>query len=409
VSELARFMGKPGLARLWALAAERIERLGGVRGTIVLADATAEERRAIADLLGMRQEPDGLVRIPLGRLDAALRGSRLGVGLGEAVTTRHGTLRNRPAERAAAVRDWEEAIAAVAADPVVTARPALQRWLNDVVRAGLLRRLAKDDPGELLRAALAVLAVVPLGESELLPRVAARLAEHSHALDHGTPLATLVLRGIAALLDRPVPTTALDRRALWEAAGIVCDNLSCDVLVCNLAAEGDSLTARFLRDFAAAGEPVRLTLRQLTGADLRLPAGVCVYAVENPAVVSAASLAFGYRCPPMVCVDGVPTTAARRLLRTIAAAGRVLYHGDFDWAGVRIGNLLHAELHFEPWRFSAEDYLTAVAGAGVFPPLEGPAVEARWDERLAPAMASAGCAVQEEHVLNSLLSDLDRG
>jgi hypothetical protein len=48
------------------------------------------------------------------------------------------------------------------------------------------------------------------------------------------------------------------------------------------------------------------------------------------------------------------------LLRALRAAGaRLLHHGDFDWGGIRIGNVLHRQLSVEPWRFDTEAYLTA--------------------------------------------------
>ena len=48
------------------------------------------------------------------------------------------------------------------------------------------------------------------------------------------------------------------------------------------------------------------------------------------------------------------------LLRALAAAGaRLVHHGDFDWGGIRIGNVLHPRLPVVPWQFDAEAYIRA--------------------------------------------------
>lgn len=132
-----------------------------------------------------------------------------------------------------------------------------------------------------------------------------------------------------------------------------------------------------------------------------------VHVCENPAVVAAAAHRLGSRCAPLVCLEGQPTTAARVLLERLRAAGcPLVYHGDFDWSGVRIANLVMARHAARPWRFRAADYLAVVRRRLDARPLEGRAVEAAWDADLAPAMARAGVAVFEEQVIEDLLADL---
>ncbi len=410
--ELARFLRRTGFRRLWPAARQRLESLGGVRGTVRLAAAGEDERQALADLLGLATLPRGELRVALVRLDRALRESRFAVDLVSALAALGGPLRDRTAERASAVRRreqlWEDAVR----HGVVAAWPALTDWLAALRVSGLLQRLAAGgDERRLLEQALAVLAALAaLAEGDggvRLPVLASGVLGASHALDSGSPAATLVLRALAHRARRPPPRGAQARRELWQSAGVIADDLSCDVLTLGVAPLDGGRTGEGLRSLAAAGEPVWMTLRQLSAARLSFPPSLGVRICENPVVVATAADRWGPACPPLVCVNGFANHAARILLRGLAGAGAELwYHGDFDWAGLRIANNLREALPVRPWRFTAADYRAALRTGGEAPRLQGPPVEASWDSELGKAMTEAGRAVEEEAVLDDLLSDL---
>lgn len=178
------------------------------------------------------------------------------------------------------------------------------------------------------------------------------------------------------------------------------------MLILNLRGDDTTVTDRVLQLHAEAGEPCRLTTRQL----LRDPpafgpsiVGRWVYVCENPTVVASAANRLGARSQTLVCLEGQPRTAAHLLLsRLVTAGARVVYHGDFDWAGIHIGNLVMRRYGAAPWRFSSEDY-RAVRGRR---DLRGAAVAAIWDPRLEPTMTETGRVVYEEQVLDVLLADL---
>jgi uncharacterized protein (TIGR02679 family) len=129
---------------------------------------------------------------------------------------------------------------------------------------------------------------------------------------------------------------------------------------------------------------------------------------ENPAVVLAAANALGPAGPPLVCVGGQPTAAVVRLLTHLAEAGCALhYHGDFDWGGIRIANLLWGRLPMRAWRFDTRSYVERVPRRSA--PLRGRPVAAVWDPDLRPAIERHGVRLAEEAVLADLLADLTRG
>jgi len=223
-------------------------------------------------------------------------------------------------------------------------------------------------------------------------------------------MGTALLRAAARLAGWPeLPESAPARRQLWAEVGVACDALSADVLVLGIRPRGDALLARRLTDAADAGEPQRVTLREL-GPALEIGAERCVSICENPSVVASAADRLGARCPPLVCVEGVPSSAALRLLRSFKDGGaRLRVHADFDWAGVRIVNALVAMGLGEPWRSDAADFRRAIDAGLRGPALCGSRVEPGWSSSLGPAIADAGCSILEEQVLGDLLADLLKG
>jgi len=403
-------LGGPEYAQLFAGVRAAVEARGEAARTVTLDGLDTCERRALADLAGWNGVPEGRVRLDLDQLDWALRQSQLGASLREVLAALGGPISDRRAEarsrKEARERMWSGAAEACrAAD-----REDLGRWVDSLHRSGALARaagLARREPGELLDAALRVALALP-ARGELLAVFAARQACDPHALDVGAPLGGLVLRAAAAVAGiSDLPDSSSGRRRLWRAVGIECDALSTDVLVLGLRPEGDGLVPRQLRECAEAGEPRRLTLREVARSSLKVRSGAAVHVCENPAVAEAAADALGSRCAPLVCVEGVASTAALTLLRALSGGGaRVLVHADLDWAGLRIAAQVLGEAGGIPWRMTAGDYRAALAASPHGPPLGGRPSTAAWDPDLVPAMVEGGRAVLEEQVIDVLLRDL---
>jgi uncharacterized protein (TIGR02679 family) len=349
------------------------------------------------------------LKIDLTSVDSALRDAGIAESLRSALEQLDGPIVLLAATRAAARRAWS-GVADGRTDP------GLQRFLQAPVGMGLLKRLSGGDPlvaGDLCDRVEAVLRRLPAG-GVTRAQLAADVLGDPHALDSGRPVAALVLavwRRIAEPVTGP-PEDAIETdapgekaRAVWAKAGILVNELARPVLFLNLPVIGAGEHAHM------PGEPgyasLRLLMRSPPSWDV---AGRAVFVCENPNVVAIAADRFGRRCPPMVCTDGMPAAAQDKLLNQLVRKGAILrYHGDFDWAGLQIGNVVLREYKAQPWRFGAADYLAAVEAApSSGHRLQGGEVLASWDQDLAPAMRAHQISIAEEGVVAVLLEELQR-
>ena len=378
---------------------------------------TPEEHAALASLTGRPPRFAGSLLIDARAVDLALRQTGIAGSLRGALEELDGPIVNAAAARADQERLWTGVVAGCT-------HRGLAQYLQSPAAIGLLKRLSAGNLAgatHLCRQVEIVLQRLP-ARGLARAQLAADTLGDPHALDGGQAVATLVLAvwrlcaGPAeagndepqAKQDDAEPTRA-DLRAekardTWARAGVLVNELARPALALNVPVSDGTFTSH------PPGEPGYLSLRLL----LRTPplwavAGCVVHVCENPNLLAIAADRLGPLCRPLVCTDGMPAAAQDRMLSQLAHAGACLrYHGDFDWAGLRIGNHVMREYGALPWHFAAADYLAAVRTAprpGRL--LEGPQAEALWDAELAAVMQGHRLAIAEESVAQTLLRDLD--
>jgi len=403
---LRRTLGSPDLSWLLARLRRRLERGRGLSGRLSYARPSAEQRAALDTLLGRRPSAGATLSVDLARLEAVVREAELAPTLREAVEVLTGPVADRRAEAAAQDEAWSAAFAEAAER--LGERPELTPWLEALRAGGLVKRLTGDDVAlgrVLLRHAVAVVERLP-ADGVLLAELAAAATGDAHALDRGAPLGTVTVRAAALLGGVESWEGAAARREAWARAGVLVDELSAPALVFNLRADPTTPSGRILAVHADAAEPCRLSARLLVRDPPRFDpgwTGPLVHVCENPSVVAAAADRLGARSAPLVCTEGQPATAVRLLLDRLTRAGiRLAYHGDFDWGGLHVANVVFRRHDALPWRFTALDY----AGLQGALPLRGSPVAASWDALLEPELRRAGHAVHEEQVVEDVLADL---
>jgi uncharacterized protein (TIGR02679 family) len=339
---LLQWAGLPGPTKVLAAARRRREAGHSMAGRPLRVALGGAERDQVGKLLGTTWVLSGQ---QVGAKMLATAIESLGTDLDVLLTETGGPLRDRPAERAAARRDadGERALAATALAAAGVPATAVTGWL---ARRGLPRA----GSGQLLELAERcgqVWRKLPgsVGSTVLLTVLAADALGDPHALDKGSAVATGVLR----LLGVEVAATAQAWRAAWEEAGVVCDPVSSRVLVLNLILRGEAAACRLT---AVAGpEPLWLTWRSLSG-----PFGCDapdVHVCENPSVLIAAADQLGADALPLVCTNGRPSAAVRRLLATLAEGGATIHaRADDDPAGRDIVAALRTTIpSLKLWRY----------------------------------------------------------
>ncbi len=393
------------LSRVWVQVADRLERNGlQARGRIVVTRLDRSERHALGGMLGRVLASD-TCRVDLSSLDERLR-ARSDEGLAQAAEHVLGRpLVDRPAQRHARGEQREA--------PFSAARSWLEQhpdqvqgwtevWLATLRRDGLLMR--DPDPSGLMLRTLSVLATCledPSRPNLARTELAAAAAHDAHALDDDRRLSQLVLRALALRVDRPAPTSASERRDLWETVGVMTDSVSSTCLTRGLGVLDCWAGALRYRLAADAGDPIHVTWWDLRRG-LQMAPGQEVFVCENPRVLEAIAER-GLDGITVVCTSGRSTLVVLEVLRRLSGSGaHIRYHGDFDWPGVAMTNQLVAMFDVQPWRMSADDYLESPACL----PLAGSEVLPAWDAELGAAMRHRGLAVHEEAVLGTLLDSL---
>ena len=391
----------PGLGELWEVVRRGLDRNGPHwRGTITLPDLNRASDLSLSSLLGRKPTR----RLDLATLETALVRRHVGGDLSDAISRLGYTPSAAATERRAAQARVRTARAALANAIESWEEPWASKWADDLQRSGIIGGLDGDAVGGLAANVRRLLdhfeEAVNQGASRT--QLAATLFGSAHALDRGRKLTTVAE---SALRHCIVGGTGLEGRELWEAAGILADRVSAPVLTWSIPVVGTSPLAVQTHAATSGALPVHISLAALQKYPISVPRGSPVLVVENPRLVEAAA----ERELPgsVVATNGNPTTAVWALLGQLRGSGaRLLYHGDFDAAGLAICRRMQAG-GCEPWMMGASDYEAAVEMAtqsGVRLEREAKACGATpWDPALEKAFAHCRLIVHEEFVLEHVL------
>ena len=204
-------------------------------------------------------------------------------------------------------------------------------------------------------------------DRQLLAVFAAGVTGNPHYFDVGTAAEKL----LSAYLETATPLELFEglsgaerKNQLFYQAGLLKDDLSNEILAYGIRGlRRDGTLHAGLEGFFREREPVRLTLRTLSGLKAAEASGKAIRIVENPAVFSM--LTDRYPEEPALCVNGQPRLAALLLLDLLKEEHEFYYAGDFDPEGLLIAQRLKERYRerLKLWRYEGElyrDYLSEV-------------------------------------------------
>lgn len=344
----------PELDPLWALVRIRLESRGREsRGRLSLPTLSSSAKLALKALLGqpVRRTLD------LSSLETSLIRLRIGEDLAGALASLGHNVSEESARRRAKRAISKEARITARAIVSEWPEPWAKQWVDEVIRAGILRGLTREHAQLLFEQVRAVIAHLEQDRPAPISRVdlAARVLGSSHALDTGTRVEAAVARALAFKLG---PS---GHRDLWAQAGVHLDLTSVPVLTWRLPLTQECGLAQLSRSAHDAGIPLHLSRFALEAHPADVPRGSRILVVENPRVVEAAAQMRASM--PVISTNGQPSSTVLLLLTQLLDAGADLrYHGDFDAAGLAICGRL-SRLGLTPWRMNEADYRAALAAA----------------------------------------------
>ncbi|ATG51358.1 TIGR02679 family protein [Brachybacterium vulturis] len=452
---LDRLLGDPAMEWLVTRVRKRIPGAGEalLSGTVQLSGPTAEQRAAAVRVVGPPRRAGTALRVDLAVVEEILRRGPWPAGLADAVETLTGPVVDRRVQQVRETAAWEAARDRLA--PVIAHFPRLARWWGPWCAAGGLKRVTSTEAArigapvtpalgaDLVSRAAAVMDRLPAVQQPL-PVLARETMGDAHGLDADRPLGRLMVAVARAAFMPDAEPEELSRRDVWASAGVMLSTVSSTALVLGVAgasspdpgygarrARAATATATSLEAMREARIPLVLTLDQVRSGGVRaMPRGSVVHACENPTIVEvvaerwarqraeaereAASTggqpdeALGDAAGPvLVCISGQPSAAVVELLQILTAEGAALrYHGDFDWAGLRIARSLLTQVEWVPWRFTATDYVQVVREGRPSRDLTGRPALSPWDPHLAEVMVEWDLAVEEEAVADLLATDV---
>jgi uncharacterized protein (TIGR02679 family) len=408
-ARLLRLLGGNDLAALRKRLRRYFERTksGGDPTVFRMSQISPHEYQTLASLMGQPFRSANSIEVNIGAIDAALLRAGIAPTLRLALERLDGPIVHLASARNEARTRWSAIVEECR-------HPLLSSYLKTAIGLGLLKRLARQDFDVAMRLRQRADIVLTQLPANALPRaqLAAETLGDAHALDAGQATATLVLavwrqQDLVAdvdFYDAFLNTFGEERaRDVWARAGVLVNELARPALFLNLPLrDGEKLGWPL-------GEPTFASLRMLLRSPPLLAVeGRNVYVCENPNLIAIAADQLGTRCAPLVCTEGMPAAAQRTLLTHLAKAGAcLLYHGDFDWPGLRIADHVVRAYGARPWRFGSVDYANATARSSSREHLlSGAPMTATWDVTLTPAMQAEGLAIPEEAVALELLEDL---
>lgn len=362
------FKSNKGFKRLFEGIREKYRSLGSLGGTVVINNLTQDEREALSGLFKKDYYSRKSASIKVEKLVKALEDTRFsGVDFERVLMGYFGEeLISKRKEREIYELERNNFF-----DEILYSFQGTRswKWLKSILesRDNAYRMILQkyDRERESLKEAL-ILTMKALNELTFNERNATRLALFSskisrnpHTFDMDRNCGRLLMYGISYFLGIQYPKGAEDKAEALYSAGIIADEISNYTTISGLLAYRNGKVHRGWEGFYSLGEPLQVSLWNLSEIDYILSPSRKIFVFENPTVFSEVLYSTRDKRPPLVCTYGQIKFASLVLLdRIIDNVDYIYYSGDFDPEGLLIADRLKKRYgeKLVLWRYSIEDY-----------------------------------------------------
>lgn len=339
------FEGCSGFDRLFEKMRSKYKSLGRIGGSVKLSEMSETEKESLTGLL-KRDCYRKSISVKLEQVEAAFESTPFsGVSLVDVMESYFKeALRTNECETLEYRRKRDDFFSGIAERYEGT--PAA-KWLLKAAAAGecggkVLAKRYNSDSGNLecdIKKVMNALCNLPgiSGKKQRLAIFAARFADGPHDFDRGSGCDKLLMHALAYIYGEEYPENAEERAYILYSAGILVDDVSNFTLCSGIAGcIGGELHPGW-QGFCEAGEPLHVSVANLSAVDDVDCKFKRVFIVENPAVFSEILECSNIKGPPLVCTFGQVKLASLMLIDMIFEKGiQIWYSGDFDPEGLQI-------------------------------------------------------------------------
>lgn len=205
-------------------------------------------------------------------------------------------------------------------------------------------------------------------EGELIPIFASKIARDPHFFDLDNFQGKLLLYAICQHLNMPYVESAEGQAEILYYAGLLKDDVSNYTFTFGLKAYSKESELKHIYDFSMQGEPLVLTLWNISKVDKFVCNKNKLFIFENPSVFSEVIKKVKDLNSSMVCTSGQLNLSSLILLdKTVPYAQEIYYAGDFDPEGIGIADKLKERYKekLKLWRFTIEDYRKVLSSKNI--------------------------------------------
>lgn len=360
------FKNTPGLRRSLEKIKEKYESLGHLGGSIQLFHLKEEEKEALSAYF-QKDYYKKSAQISVMSFGKALNRTRFeGVDFMEVLECYFGEKLQSKKERHL---QYEEAKKSYFDKILKSFEGTLaNRWLKDLLEnknnAYRIINLKYDENPSLLEKYLKCtcdgLNQLPWDDTKIrLALYASRITKDPHTFDRNKICGKLLLYAIAYKFNCTYPENAEEQSELLYKAGLLIDELSNFTMCSGIRAWTREDIHKGWDGFVQSGEPLQISLFNLSNVEKVRCRDKKVYVFENPTVFSEILYQTNQINPSMICTYGQLRLASLVLLDKVVQGGvKVYYSGDYDPEGIMIADKLKQRYgeSLILWRYGIEEY-----------------------------------------------------